>query len=508
MLVVILDSGYLHIGHAKAAFLNDYFAQDASSGSLILRFDDTNPLKEKQEYEDSIKEDLDLLGIKVQRTTYTSDYFEQLYDLAKQLISRGKAYADGTDIDNQALDRRNRLPSACRDRPAEESLAIFDEMRRGTDWGKKHCIRARIQYDNSNGSLRDPIIYRFPSWDAQKGPQPHHRTGLAWNIYPTYDFACPLVDSFEGVTHALRTTEYADRNAQYYWFLEALDLRRVHLWDFARINFIRTFLSKRKLARVVESGLVDGWDDPRLPTIRGIVRRGLSVDVLREFMLKQGPSRNVVSMDWTVLWAMNRKAIDPIASRYAAVEAPSTVLVTIEGVEKTWCEPRPMHPKNGDLGTKMMTFSNKIWIEQVDAASLLESEEVTLMHWGNAVVQDIVRNDGIVASMKMTLNLDGDASRTKKLHWVASKNLMHAELWEFGHLLTKDSLQKQDVLDDFLNPVTSSMVMAKIDRQFAAVKPGNFVQLERKGYYRVDGFTGQEALRTTVLFKIPNGARS
>ncbi|KAM3537228.1 hypothetical protein ARSEF1564_009850 [Beauveria bassiana] len=363
-------SGYLHIGHAKAAFLNDHFAHDAFSGSMILRFDDTNPKKEKQEFEDSIVHDLKLLGIETQRLTYTSDYFEQLYELAQKLISDGNAYADDTDPEIQKKDRYKRLPSSRRDRPAAESLEIFKEMREGTELGKKHCIRARIAFDSSNGSMRDPIIYRFPSWDSEEGPQPHHRTGWAWKIYPTYDFACPLVDSIEGVTHALRTTEYADRNEQYYWFLEALDMRRVHLWDFARIHFVKTFLSKRKLTKVVDSGKVDGWDDPRMPTVRGILRRGLTVDALREFMLKQGPSRNVVSMDWTTLWAMNKKVIDPIAARHTAIETTSKVALSIEGAADTpWNETRPKHPKNADVGNKEVAFANKVFIEQYQSAT-------------------------------------------------------------------------------------------------------------------------------------------
>ncbi|KAG8423032.1 hypothetical protein J3459_009831 [Metarhizium acridum] len=301
---------WVHIGHAKAVFLNNYFAHNAFSGCLILRFDDTNPTRENQEFEDSILHDLGLLGIKTQRVTYTSDYFEKLYDLCCQLISDGNNYAEDTDIKIQKDNRRDRLPSKRRDRPASESLAIFKEMREGTEFGKRHYIRARIAFNSSNASMRDPVIYHFPSWDLEEGPQPHHRTGWSWNIYPTYDFACPLVDSIEGVGHALRTTESMT---------------------------IQDILSKRKLAKVVDSGRVDGWDDPRMPTIRGILRRGLTLEALREFMLKQGPSRNVVSMDWTTLLAMNKKIIDPIAPRHTAVESVGSVLAAVVG--------GPGHPK-------------------------------------------------------------------------------------------------------------------------------------------------------------------
>ena len=500
-------SGYLHIGHAKAAFLNEYFARN-NNGSLILRFDDTNPTRESLEFHDSIVHDLVLLGIHADRVTYTSDYFEQLYDLCSKLIAKGNAYAEDTDVETQKTDRRNRRPSARRDRSASESLAIFRQMREGTDVGRRHCIRARIAFNHSNGSLRDPIIYRFPSWDGHD-PQPHHRTGWTWAIYPTYDFACPLVDSIEGVTHALRTTEYADRNDQYDWFQTTLGLRKVYLWDFARINFIRTFLSKRKLAQVVSSGSVHGWNDPRMPTIRGILRRGLTVEALREFMLKQGPSRNVVAMDWTVLWATNKKVIDSTAPRHTVVEAKDAVLVTVNGgPEAPTQKSRQRHPKNPSLGTKQVTFAKKIYIEQADAVSFQIGEEITLMSWGNAIVQEVTKSDSPVTGLQLQLYLDGDASKTdKKVHWVAVGDKMHsARLWEFDHLLTKDSLGKTDILDNFLNPVTATSKDAKVGQDFGGLAEGDIVQVERKGYFRVDQSVGQGPDGKAVLFKIPTGA--
>ncbi|KGQ03443.1 putative glutamate--tRNA ligase, cytoplasmic [Beauveria bassiana D1-5] len=454
---------------------------------MILRFDDTNPKKEKQEFEDSIVHDLKLLGIETQRLTYTSDYFEQLYKLAQKLISNGNA-----------------------DRPAAESLEIFNDMREGTELGKKHCIRARIAFDSSNGSMRDPIIYRFPSWDSEQGPQPHHRTGWEWKIYPTYDFACPLVDSIEGVTHALRTTEYADRNEQYYWFLEALDMRRVYLWDFARINFIKTFLSKRKLTKVVESGKVDGWDDPRMPTVRGILRRGLTVEALREFMLKQGPSRNVVSMDWTTLWATNKKVIDPIAARHTAIETTRKVALSIHGAaDAPWKETRPKHPKNDHLGKKQVAFANMVWIEQFDASSFKENEEITLMAWGNVIIKRIVRSaDGTVGSLEAVLNAGGDFSKTKKVHWLAVQGTKHfaTELWDFDYLLSKDGLAKDDDLDKFLTPVTATMTEAIVDGDCEGLVDGDIIQLERKGYFRVDKAIGKGPEGKAVMFKIPTGS--
>ncbi|KAG8156723.1 hypothetical protein KVR01_013328 [Diaporthe batatas] len=238
-----LCGGYLYVGHAKPAILNDHFAHDAFDGKLIVRFDDTNPAKEKQGFDEAILHDLDLLGIKPDQTTYTSDYFSRLYGIAEKMIRDGHAYADDNEPEAIIAERRQGLPSKRRDRPCEESLAMFNEMYTGTPLGGKHCIRARIKFDSINLTLREPIINRF---HGQKNMQsnllessiiPHERTGLTWRIYPTYDFACPVVDSIEGVTHALRASDYAERNEQYAWFLNTLGLRQVHLWSFARTSF-------------------------------------------------------------------------------------------------------------------------------------------------------------------------------------------------------------------------------------------------------------------------------
>lgn len=304
--------------------MNDYFAHKKYQGTLILRFDDTNPSKEKQEFQDSIIEDLALMGIKPDRSTHTSDYFQELYEYCIQLIKEGNGYADDTAQEQMRQERMDGIASKRRDASVEDNLARFEEMKKGTEEGTKWCIRAKMSVDNPNKALRDPVVYRC-------NPQEHHRTGATWKIYPTYDFCCPIVDSIEGVTHALRTTEYKDRDAQYQWFIKALKLRGVHNWDFARMNFVRTLLSKRKLTKLVDAGLVWGWDDPRMPTVRGIRRRGMTIPALQEFILKQGPSKNIVNLDWTTFWATNKKYIDPIAGRYTAVESTDKVPVKIIG---------------------------------------------------------------------------------------------------------------------------------------------------------------------------------
>ena len=246
-------SGYLHIGHAKAALLSDYFAREYN-GTLLLRLDDTNPDKEKAEFQDAIIEDLALMGIKPDKLSYTSDYFDHLYDIAVKMIKSGDAYTDDTDQETMRNQRWNGLPSERRDRSVEENLRIFEkEMKNGSEEGLKNCLRAKLSVDNPNKAMRDPVIYRC------NVDTPHHRTGTKWKVYPMYDLACPVVDSLEGVTHALRSTEYTDRNPQYQWFLDTLKLRKVYMWDFARINFIRTFLSKRKLQKLVDTGKVTGY---------------------------------------------------------------------------------------------------------------------------------------------------------------------------------------------------------------------------------------------------------
>ncbi|KAI0158019.1 glutamyl-tRNA synthetase [Hypoxylon sp. FL1284] len=497
-------SGYLHIGHAKAALLSDYFAHQAYDGKLRLRLDDTNPSKEKEEYQDAIIEDLALMGIKPDVVTYTSDYFDHLYDTCLGLIKDGHAYADDTDVETMRDERGKGIASKRRDRTVEENLAIFDAMKNGTEEGLKNCIRAKISVDNPNKAMRDPVIYRCNPND------PHHRTGTKWKMYPTYDLACPVVDSLEGVTHALRSTEYTDRNPQFQWFLDTLKLRQVYMWDFARMNFIRTFLSKRKLAKLVDTGRVWGWDDPRMPTIRGIRRRGMTIPALRDFILKQGPSRNVVSMDWASFWATNKKEIDPVAPRHTAILKKDHVKVAIMGDEapaEPRAEDKPLHPKNPAVGTKKVAFSKDLILDQADAKLFKDNEEITLMQWGNAIVRAVASGEPIT-SLTCELNLKGDVRATeKKVTWLSTQGqqLVDAELWEFDYLITKDKLEDEDDLEQFLNPTTATMEEAFCDEGVAKLKKNDIIQLERRGYYRVDKSYGEGGDKKVVLFCIPTG---
>ncbi|CZS99485.1 hypothetical protein WAI453_002505 [Rhynchosporium graminicola] len=493
-------SGYLHIGHIKAALLNDYFAHELYKGTLLLRFDDTNPSKEKQEYQDSIVEDLKMVGIKPDKTSYTSDYLEDLYQYGIRMIKEGHAYADDTDQETMRAERMDGIASKNREKSVEDNLAIFETMKDGTDAGRKYCIRAKMSVDNPNKAMRDPVIYRC------NVDTPHHRTGTAWKMYPTYDFACPIVDSLEGVTHALRTTEYTDRNPQYQWFLDTLKLRQVHMWDFARMNFIRTVLSKRKLTKLVDSGDVWGWDDPRMPTIRGVIRHGMTVSALRDFILKQGPSRNIVVMDWTNFWASNKKEIDPVAPRHTGVFDKDAVKATLSnGPEKAYTEDKPKHVKNSSVGTKQVAYSKNLILDQNDVKLFKEGEEITLMGWGNAFVRKITGSSPIT-DVELELHLEGDFKKTeKKVTWLSTdgQTLVKAETWEFDHLFTKDKLEEEDNWEDFVNKDSASMVYQLCDENMKDLKEGDIIQLERKGFYRVDKPAGDG--KPVVLFGIPTG---
>jgi glutamyl-tRNA synthetase len=479
--------------------LNDYFAHELYKGTLLLRFDDTNPSKEKQEYQDAIIEDLALVGIKPDKTSYTSDHLKVLYQYCIRMIKEGHAYADDTDQETMRDERMKGIASKNRDKSVEDNLAILEEMKKGSEIGLKNCIRAKMSVDNPNKAMRDPVIYRC-------NLLPHHRTGEAWKMYPTYDFACPIVDSLEGVTHALRTTEYTDRNPQYQWFLDTLKLRQVHMWDFARMNFIRTVLSKRKLTKLVDAGTVWGWDDPRMPTIRGVRRHGMTLGALRDFILKQGPSRNIVTMDWTNFWASNKKEIDPIAPRHTAVDFKDVVkAAVINGPAEAYTEDKPKHAKNPAVGTKKVAYSKHLILDQEDVKLFKQDEEITLMNWGNAIVRKI-NGSNPITDIGLELHLEGDVKKTeKKVTWLSTdgQDLVNAEVWEFDHLFTKDKLEEDDNWEDFVNKDSASKTDQLCDANVADLKEDDIIQLERKGYFRVD--KPAKDGKALVLFGIPTG---
>jgi glutamyl-tRNA synthetase len=508
-------SGYLHIGHAKAALLNDYFAHKKYKGKMIVRFDDTNPSKEKEEFQDAILEDCSLLGIKPDQVTYTSDYFQALYERAVQMIKDGHAYADNTPQEQLRDEREKRIESAHRNASVEDNLKHFEEMKSGSEEGTKWYIRAKIDMSSNNGAMRDPVIYRC-------NPQPHHRTGSTWKIYPTYDYACPVTDSVEGITHALRTTEYNDRDPQYQWFIKVLNLRPVYNWNFSRMNFIRTVLSKRKLTKIVDNGVVWGWDDPRMPTVRGIRRRGMTIPALQEFIVKQGPSKNINFMDWTSFWATNKKYIDPIAKRYTAVVKQDMVKCIVAGApEAPRTEDKEVHAKNSELGKKKVVYSKHIVLDQADAQSFADGEEITLMNWGNAIVTkkhyslnpinalaSATRVDTrTVTSLELELHLQGDVKKTsKKVTWLSeNQELVSLTMHDFDYLITKDKPDPDDELENILNRNTEIKTEAVADCNVAELKVDDIVQFDRKGFFRIDkAFKHGESV---VAFQIPTGKK-
>ncbi|KFK30349.1 hypothetical protein AALP_AA7G249900 [Arabis alpina] len=390
-------SGYLHIGHAKAALLNKYFV-DRYKGELILRFDDTNPARENNEFVDSLIKDVGTLGIKYKKVTYTSDYFPDLMKMAEKLMREGKAYVDDTPTEQMKEERKN------------------------------------------------------------------------------------------GITHALRSSEYHDRNAQYSRVQDDMGMQRVQIYEFSRLNLVYTLLSKRKLLWFVNEGLVDGWDDPRFPTVQGIVRRGLKIEALIQFILEQGASKNLNLMEWDKIWSINKKIIDPVCPRHTAVIENRRVLLTLtNGPDEPFVRIIPKHKKFEGAGEKATTFTKRIWIEGGDASAISIDEEVTLMDWGNAIVKEIVKDSqGHVTALSGVLNLQGSVKTTKlKLTWLPDTNeLVNLTLIDFDYLITKKKLKEDEKVRAVVNPHTKKETLALGDSNMRNLKREDVIQLERKGYFR------------------------
>ncbi|QCE07199.1 glutamate--tRNA ligase, cytoplasmic [Vigna unguiculata] len=493
-------SGYLHIGHSKAALLNKYFAE-RYQGQVIVRFDDTNPAKESNEFVDNLLKDIDTLGIKYEEITYTSDYFPELMEMAEKLIRQGKAYVDDTPREQMQKERMDGIESKCRNNSVEENLKLWKEMIAGTERGLQCCVRGKLDMQDPNKSLRDPVYYRC-------NPMPHHRIGSKYKVYPTYDFACPYVDAREGITHALRSSEYHDRNAQYYRIQEDMGLRKVLIYEFSRLNMVYTLLSKRKLLWFVQNGKVDGWDDARFPTVQGIVRRGLKIEALIQFIVEQGASKNLNLMEWDKLWTINKKIIDPVCPRHTAVIADKRVLLTLtDGPEKPFVRIIPRHKKYEAAGDKATTYTKRIWIDHVDAESISAGEEVTLMDWGNAIVKEIEKDqDGNITGLSGVLHLEGSVKTTKlKLTWLPEiDELVSLTLVEFDYLITKKKLEEGEDFIDVLNPCTKKETLAYGDSNMRNLQRGDVLQLERKGYFRCD-VPFIRPSQPIVLYGIPDG---
>ncbi|XP_071722116.1 glutamate--tRNA ligase, cytoplasmic-like [Rutidosis leptorrhynchoides] len=493
-------SGYLHIGHAKAGLLNKYFAEKYE-GEVIVRFDDTNPDKESNEFVENIIKDIETLGIKYSEITYTSNYFPELIEMAENMIRQGKAYVDDTPREDMKKERMEGIESKRRRNSVDENLKLWKEMILGSERGLQCCLRGKLDMQDPNKSLRDPVYYRC-------NPKPHHRIGAKYKIYPTYDFACPYVDAKEGITHALRSSEYHDRNAQYHRIQEEMGVKKVLIYEFSRLNMVYTLLSKRKLLWFVQNGKVDGWDDPRFPTVQGIVRRGLKIEALIQFIVEQGASKNQNLMEWDKLWSINKRIIDPVCPRHTAVVEELRVLFTLtNGPDEPFVRISKKHKKYDGAGEKATTYTKSVWIDHADALSVSVDEEVTLMDWGNAIVKEIQKDqDGNVTRITGTLHLEGSVKSTKlKLTWLPEiSELVSLSLMEFDYLITKKKLEEDEDFLDVLNPCTKKETAALGDANMRNLKRGDVLQLERKGYFICDA-PFIRASKPIVLFSIPDG---
>jgi bifunctional glutamyl/prolyl-tRNA synthetase len=387
-------------------------------------------------------------------------------------------------------------------------------MVKGSTEGQKCCVRAKIDMNSNNGTMRDPTMYRCK-------PETHLHTGDKYKVYPTYDFACPIVDSIEGVTHALRTTEYHDRDEQYMWFCDMLGLRKPYIYEYSRFNLQNTVLSKRRLTWFVDSGKVRGWDDPRFPTVRGILRRGMTVEALKQFIVAQGSSRSVVMMEWDKIWAVNKKFIDDIAPRHTALLNGKTVQVNVKGIESEESQQLPKHPKNESIGKKTVWYNSKIRIDEADALTIKENEVVTFMDWGNLKILKIHKTDDgkSIKEIDAELNLENkDFKKTLKVTWLteASSNFSYVPVkcHHFDHIIAKSVLDKDEDFKLYCDHKTEFVFVVMGDMGLKEVKKGDIIQISRRGYYicdepfKPDGTIGKDGVlggQAALLFNIPEG---
>lgn len=424
-------SGYLHIGHAKAVFINWVIAKKYN-GRCLLRFDDTNPVKELDEYEKAIKRDFIALVGEPDQISYSSDYFQQILEFADLLVSKNLAYVDDSTVEEIKQGRLDHTNSKNRDLNPLVNQKLWDEMKNGVR--KDSILRIKLDMKSKYSTMWDPTLYRYVG-------EPHHRTGNKYHIYPTYDFACPIVDSIEGVTHVFRSCEFADRDIQYETILSMLGLRKPNLDTYGKLNFQDSVLSKRKIKALIEAGKIRDWNDPRLLTLGGLYNKGLCHEGLIAFIARMGFSKNVVDMEEGLLWGINRQKIDVISSRFIMLskECLENVYEVVDDVEDHKLYPR-FH-KNKDLGDKKVYCSKKIYIDPADTFE--KDEEVTFMNWGNAIY---------LGDKKFKLNLDGDPRKTKKVLWLCCRDNVEfcdVEITKYGgvddEIVTKYYLGEPDM---------------------------------------------------------------
>ena len=495
-------NGYLHIGHAKSICLNFGLAQQYG-GMCNLRFDDTNPVKEDVEYVDSIQADVKWLGFSWdKRMYYASDYFEKLYEFAVQLIKNGKAYVDDSNAE-EIRAMRGTLTEAgkespYRNRSVEENLALFEAMKQGEFADGEKVLRAKIDMASPNINMRDPVIYRIAH-------ATHHRTGDAWCIYPMYDFAHPLSDAIEGITHSICTLEFEDHRPLYDWCLESLGFdvnTRPRQIEFARLNLTNTVTSKRKLRQLVEEGYVSGWDDPRMPTISGLRRRGYTPAALRNFCSEVGVAKANSLVDVAMLEHCIRDDLNNNADRIMAVLHPLKVVITNYPEGKKEYMLAENHPTKG--GHRYMPFSRELYIEQEDFMEdapkkffrLKPEGEVRLKHGYIIKCEEVIKDaEGKVVELHCTYDPDsktGGATANRKvkgtIHWVSAADALEAEVRLYDYLIETD--EKGEVPADFLNAVNKNSLEVlhhvMVEPSAALTAEGTHYQFLRQGYYVVD----------------------
>lgn len=498
-------NGYLHIGHAKSICIN--FGLAAKYGGLCnLRFDDTNPTKEEVEYVDSMKEDIRWLGFDWgEREFYASDYFEQLYEFAVTLIKKGKAYVDSLSADEIRKYRGTLTEpgreSPYRNRSVKENLDLFAQMRAGEFEDGAHVLRAKVDMASGNLNMRDPVLYRILH-------ATHHRTGDEWHIYPMYDFAHGQSDSIEGITHSICTLEFEDHRPLYDWLLDQLEIYHPRQIEFARLNLNYTVMSKRKLIKLVEEGHVNGWDDPRMPTLSGLRRRGYTPEAIRDLCFNRtGVAKNDSTVDMALLEHTLREDLNQRAQRVMAVLNPLKVVIVnfpegrVEEMEAV------NNPEDENHGTRKVPFSRELYIEREDFLEnppkkffrLSPGSEVRLMHAYFITCVDVVKDEttGEIIELHCTYDPEtrgGSAPDGRKvrgtLHWVSAPHALEAEVRLYDHLFLKPDPNEVEAGEDFianLNPNSLEVLAScQVEPGLAGAAPGSRYQFLRQGYFVVD----------------------
>jgi len=493
-------NGYLHIGHVMSICLNFGIAKE-TSGTTYLRFDDTNPIKESEEYVKAIKNDVGWLGFDWKdQLTHASDYFERLYDAAVILINNGSAYVDSLGAD-EIREYRGTLTepginSPFRNRSIEENLDLFKKMRNGDFPDGLHLLRAKIDMSSPNINLRDPVIYRIRHVS-------HQRTGNSWCIYPMYDFAHAMSDAFEGITHSLCTLEFEDHRPLYDWFLN--QLKPTHTprqIEFSRLNLAYSITSKRKLNSLVEESIVDGWNDPRMPTIAGMRRRGYPSSSLRNFVKLAGVTKKNKLIEMSVLENCIREDLGEKTERRMAVLRPLKVVLTNYPDDKVELMEAMNHPGKPEMGTREIPFSKELWIEKNDFMEdapkkffrLKPDGEVRLRFGYIIRCNKVIKNkNGEVIELHCTYDPDTRSGENKSdrkvkgtIHWVSSKHSIEASVRLYDRLFTEINPNLADDFRTILNDKSLEIVSAKLEPSLANLEVDSAVQFERLGYFCVD----------------------